>query len=33
MELFHMINPINHVRTSEDCERYRTEPYAVAADV
>ncbi|HEY6510166.1 MAG TPA: protein ndvB, partial [Vicinamibacterales bacterium] len=33
MELFHMINPINHVRTSEDSERYRTEPYVVAADV
>ena len=33
MELFHMINPINHVRTSKDSERYRTEPYAVAADV
>jgi cyclic beta-1,2-glucan synthetase len=33
MELFHMINPINHMRTTEDTERYRTEPYAVAADV
>jgi cyclic beta-1,2-glucan synthetase len=33
MELFHMINPINHMRTAEDTERYRTEPYAVAADV
>jgi cyclic beta-1,2-glucan synthetase len=33
MELFHMLNPINHARTGEDCERYRTEPYAVAADV
>ena len=33
MELFHMINPINHVRTAEDSERYRVEPYAVAADV
>jgi cyclic beta-1,2-glucan synthetase len=33
MELFHMINPINHTRTVEDVERYRTEPYAVAADV
>ena len=28
-----MINPINHVRTPDDVERYRGEPYAVAADV
>jgi cyclic beta-1,2-glucan synthetase len=33
MELFHLINPINHMRSWEDTERYRTEPYAVAADV
>lgn len=33
MELFHMLNPINHMRTRDDCERYRTEPYAVAADI
>jgi cyclic beta-1,2-glucan synthetase len=33
MELFHMINPINHVRTADGVERYRVEPYAVAADV
>jgi len=33
MELFHMINPINHVRTWDGLERYRAEPYAVAADV
>jgi cyclic beta-1,2-glucan synthetase len=33
MELFHMINPVNHMRTAEDVERYRTEPYVVAADV
>jgi cyclic beta-1,2-glucan synthetase len=33
MELFHMINPINHMRTADDTERYRAEPYAVAADV
>jgi cyclic beta-1,2-glucan synthetase len=33
MELFHLINPINHMRSPEDAERYRTEPYAVAADV
>jgi cyclic beta-1,2-glucan synthetase len=33
MELFHMINPVNHARTAADVERYRVEPYAVAADV
>ena len=33
MELFHMINPINRTRTPEGVERYRTEPYAVAADI
>jgi cyclic beta-1,2-glucan synthetase len=33
MELFHMINPINHARTADGLERYRVEPYAVVADV
>jgi cyclic beta-1,2-glucan synthetase len=33
MELFHLINPVNHMRSPEDVERYKTEPYAVAADV
>jgi cyclic beta-1,2-glucan synthetase len=33
MELFHMLNPINHMRTPEDGERYKVEPFAVAADV
>jgi len=33
MELFHMVNPINHTRTPEGIEQYRAEPYAVAADV
>ena len=33
MELFHMINPINHTRTPDGLERYRAEPYVVAADV
>jgi cellobiose phosphorylase len=33
MELFHMVNPINHMRTPAGLERYRAEPYAVAADV
>jgi cyclic beta-1,2-glucan synthetase len=33
MELFHMLNPINHGRTPEGVDRYRVEPYVVAADV
>ena len=33
MELFHMLNPINHMRTPEDVDRYQAEPYVVAADV
>ena len=32
-ELFAMLNPINHARTPEDVERYKVEPYVVAADV
>ncbi len=33
MELFHLINPINHTRAADGAERYRGEPYVVAADV
>jgi cyclic beta-1,2-glucan synthetase len=33
MELFHLLNPLNHARSTEDTDRYRTEPYVVAADV
>ncbi len=33
MELFHMLNPINHTRTPMDVERYKVEPYVVAGDV
>jgi len=33
MELFHMLNPINHMRTPAGLEQYRAEPFAVAADV
>ncbi len=33
VELFHMLNPINHTRTPSDVVRYRVEPYVVAADV
>ena len=32
-ELFHMLNPINHSRTTVDVERYKAEPYVVAGDV
>lgn len=32
-ELFHVLNPINHTRTSAGVERYRGEPYVVAGDV
>jgi cellobiose phosphorylase len=33
VELFHMLNPINHTRAPADVERYQVEPYVVAADV
>ncbi|WP_343504258.1 GH36-type glycosyl hydrolase domain-containing protein [Alloyangia pacifica] len=33
VELFAMLNPINHTRTRKGVQRYKTEPYAVAADV
>lgn len=32
-DLFHMINPINHTKTKEQCETYIVEPYVMAADV
>jgi cyclic beta-1,2-glucan synthetase len=32
-ELFHLLNPINHTRSGADLERYKVEPYVVAADV
>jgi cyclic beta-1,2-glucan synthetase len=32
-ELFALLNPINHARTREEIERYKVEPYVVAADV
>lgn len=31
--LFSLLNPINHARSPEEVERYRVEPYVVAADV
>ncbi len=33
VELFHLLNPVNHARTAADVERYKAEPYVVAADV
>ena len=33
VELFHMLNPVNHTRTPQDAARYRLEPYVVAGDV
>src|SRR5579864_6207800 len=32
-EIFHMLNPINHTRTSADVDRYQAEPYVVAGDI
>ncbi|MDH3235319.1 MAG: glycosyl transferase, partial [Alphaproteobacteria bacterium] len=33
VELFALLNPINHARTPEEAQRYKVEPYVVAADV
>ena len=33
VELFHMLNPINHTRTPAGVERYKGEPYVLAGDV
>jgi cyclic beta-1,2-glucan synthetase len=33
VELFSLLNPVNHALTPEQAERYRVEPYVVAADV
>ena len=33
VELFHMLNPVNHTLTPADVGRYKAEPYVVAADV
>jgi len=32
-ELFAILNPITHTRTPDDTDRYKVEPYVVAADV
>jgi cyclic beta-1,2-glucan synthetase len=33
VELFHMLNPLNHSRSPADVERYKGEPFVVAGDV
>jgi cyclic beta-1,2-glucan synthetase len=33
LEMFNLINPISHAETREDADRYRVEPYVVAADI
>ncbi len=33
MRIFDLINPISHALTAEEAERYRVEPYVLAADV
>ena len=33
IELFRMINPIEHARTKEAATKYKVEPYVVAADI
>lgn len=32
-ELYHLINPINHTRSTIECAKYKVEPYVMAADV
>ena len=32
-ELMEIINPVNHSKTKEDIEKYKVEPYVIAADV
>ena len=33
LELFSLLNPINHSRTEQEARTYRVEPYVIAADV
>lgn len=33
LELYRMINPIEHARTKEASKKYKVEPYVIAADV
>lgn len=32
-EMIQMLNPVNHSRTATEANRYKTEPYVIAADV
>jgi cyclic beta-1,2-glucan synthetase len=32
-EILNLINPVNHTKTPEEVERYKVEPYVIAADV
>lgn len=33
LNLYNMLNPINHTKTVKECSIYKTEPYVMAADV
>lgn len=33
LQLFNMLNPINHARTAQEVSRYKVEPYVMTADV
>ena len=33
LKIYDMINPINHARSYLDCEKYKVEPYVMAADI
>lgn len=33
LELYRMINPIEHSRTKEESKKYKVEPYSIAADI
>ena len=33
LELYRMINPIEHTRTKEACNKYKVEPYVIPADI
>ena len=33
LDLYRMINPIEHARTEEACNKYKVEPYVIAADI
>ena len=33
LELYKMINPIEHSRTKETAQKYKVEPYVIAADI